>query len=63
MNLLDQFYADQVDKPETYEIEKKALIDQYEPKINIEIINGGLFTLPRQSKYLVASFPLKQHDE
>ncbi|ONK23663.1 hypothetical protein BLX87_09650 [Bacillus sp. VT-16-64] len=45
LNLLDQFYADQVDKPETYEIEKKALIDQYEPKINIEIINGGLFYL------------------
>lgn len=45
LKLLDQFYADQVEKPETYEIEKKALIEQYEPEIHIEIVNGGIFYL------------------
>lgn len=45
LKLLDQFYADQVEKPETYEIEKKALIEQYEPAIHIEIVNGGIFYL------------------
>jgi hypothetical protein len=43
--LLDQFYAGQAEKPETYKIEKKALIEQYEPEIKIEIVNGGLFYL------------------
>ncbi len=45
LNLLEHFYKDSEEKGESYEIEKQALTDQYEPKINISIINGGLFYL------------------
>ncbi|WP_107925000.1 YqhG family protein [Lysinibacillus parviboronicapiens] len=41
--VLDFFYEDVEQKPECYEIEKKALQEQYDAKIKIEIINGGLF--------------------
>ncbi|MBS4173447.1 YqhG family protein [Bacillus sp. FJAT-49736] len=43
--LLDHFYEDLEEKPESYFIEKEALREQYEPVIKIEIINGGLFYL------------------
>ncbi|KQL53560.1 hypothetical protein AN964_08675 [Heyndrickxia shackletonii] len=43
--LLDHFYEDMEEKPESYQIEKEALREQYEPSIRIEIINGGLFYL------------------
>lgn len=43
--VLDYFYEDIDDKPECYDIEKKALEEQYETKIKIDIINGGLFYL------------------
>ncbi|MCY1181328.1 Bacterial protein YqhG [compost metagenome] len=43
--VLDYFYEDIEDKPECYEIERKALEEQYEAKIKIEVINGGLFYL------------------
>jgi len=43
--VLDYFYEDVEDKPECYEIERKALEEQYESKIKIDIINGGLFYL------------------
>ena len=43
--VLDYFYEDIDDKPECYDIEKKALEEQYDAKIKIEIINGGLFYL------------------
>ena len=43
--VLDYFYEGVENKPECYEIERKALEEQYESKINIEIINGGLFYL------------------
>ncbi|MFJ7733775.1 YqhG family protein [Lysinibacillus sp. NPDC097231] len=43
--VLDYFYEDVDDKPECYDIEKKALEEQYDTKIKIEIINGGLFYL------------------
>jgi len=43
--LLDHFYEDLEEKPESYQIEKEALREQYEPVIKIEIINGGLFYL------------------
>ncbi|MGE7944299.1 YqhG family protein [Lysinibacillus xylanilyticus] len=43
--VLDYFYEDVDDKPECYDIEKKALEEQYDAKIKIEIINGGLFYL------------------
>jgi len=47
--LLDYFYEELDEKPETYFIEKDALKEQYEPKINISIINGGLFYLNKTS--------------
>ncbi|MBB6444900.1 YqhG family protein [Bacillus benzoevorans] len=43
--LLEHFYQDSEEKGESYSIEKKALQEQYEPKITISIINGGLFYL------------------
>lgn len=43
--LLNHFYEDDKDKLESYEIEKRALKEQYEPKIVISYINGGLFYL------------------
>ena len=45
LNLLNHFYEDleEEELPETYETEKKALQEQYEPKIIVDIINGGLF--------------------
>lgn len=41
--VLDYFYEDIEEKPECYEVEKKALEEQYDAKIKIEIVNGGLF--------------------
>ncbi|MEK3890750.1 YqhG family protein [Bacillus sp. FSL K6-3431] len=43
LQLLNHFYADYEEKPETYETEKEGLKEQYEPFINIEVINGGVF--------------------
>ncbi|MEG0258316.1 MAG: YqhG family protein [Lysinibacillus sp.] len=43
--ILEYFYEDIEEKPESYEIEKKALEEQYETKVKIEIISGGLFYL------------------
>lgn len=43
--VLEYFYEGVENKPESYEVEKKAMEEQYEPKIKIEIINGGLFYL------------------
>lgn len=45
--LLETFYEECEDKPERYELEKSALQQQYEPKIRISIINGGLFYLSK----------------
>ncbi len=45
LDLLEHFYKDSEEKGESYLIEKQALQEQYEPKINISIINGGLFYL------------------
>jgi hypothetical protein len=45
LTLLNHFYENDEDKNESYEIEKMALQEQYEPKINISFINGGLFYL------------------
>ncbi|MEQ6357207.1 YqhG family protein [Lysinibacillus sp. M3] len=43
--VLDYFYEEEDDKPECYDVEKKALEEQYDTKIKIEIINGGIFYL------------------
>lgn len=45
LDLLEHFYRESDDKSDSYEVEKKALKEQYEPKIKISIINGGLFYL------------------
>lgn len=43
--VLDYFYEGIEEKPECYEIEKKALEERFNPRIKVEIINGGLFYL------------------
>ncbi|SOC35895.1 YqhG family protein [Ureibacillus acetophenoni] len=43
--VLDYFYEGVEEKPESYEIEKKALEERFNPRIKVEIINGGLFYL------------------
>lgn len=49
LHLLEQFYKDDLDKAESYQVEKQALKDQYEPKIILSIINGGIFYLSDQA--------------
>ena len=45
--VLEYFYRgiEDEDRPECYRIEKNAIEEQYETKIKIDIINGGLFYL------------------
>jgi hypothetical protein len=43
--VLEYFYEGVEDRPESYDIEKEAMEQQYEARIKIEIINGGLFYL------------------
>lgn len=43
--LLDHFYKEEREKPEKYFMEKEALKEQYEPRINVTVINGGIFYL------------------
>lgn len=43
LRVLEYFYEGVEHRPESYEVEKKAMEEQYKPKIIIEIINGGLF--------------------
>ena len=45
LEVLEYFYVDVTEKPECYELEKKAMEEQYSPRIKMEIINGGLFHL------------------
>lgn len=45
LDLLHHFYEDCEEESESFENEKTALQEQYEPKISISIINGGLFYL------------------
>ncbi|MFD1928013.1 YqhG family protein [Sporosarcina siberiensis] len=49
---LEYFYAEVENKPECYEIEKEAMKQQYESRIKIEIINGGLFYLKNVKEFL-----------
>ncbi|WP_462412518.1 YqhG family protein [Neobacillus sp. Marseille-QA0830] len=50
LKLLDHFYEDaEDDENESYQTEKQALKEQYEPKINISFINGGLFYLTEKA--------------
>lgn len=43
--ILEYFYEDVEDKPDCYEIEKEAIKQQYETRIKVEVINGGVFYL------------------
>lgn len=43
--LLETFYEECEEKPESYYLEVEAYQEQYEPKISISFINGGLFYL------------------
>ena len=45
----EHFYEKDEEKNESYETEKKALQEQYEPKITISFINGGLFYLTEKA--------------
>lgn len=45
LSLLDNFYKDANELPDNYFIEKQALQKQYEPKIEVSILNGGLIYL------------------
>jgi len=45
LEVLNYFYEGVEDKPESYEIEKKGLEERFNPRIKVEIINGGLFFL------------------
>lgn len=49
LKLLEHFYEEAEEKDESYEIEKSALKEQYEPKVKISIVNGGLFYLTDQA--------------
>ncbi|CAH2715263.1 hypothetical protein BACCIP111895_02447 [Neobacillus rhizosphaerae] len=49
LQLLDRFYEEVEEENESYETEKKALKEQYEPKIIISFINGGLFYLTEKA--------------
>ncbi|WP_332697927.1 YqhG family protein [Halalkalibacter lacteus] len=46
--LLEKFYEDEEEKPESYHVEKQALQEQYEPNIHVAIINGGMFYIQQQ---------------
>ncbi|WP_088104701.1 YqhG family protein [Halalkalibacter urbisdiaboli] len=48
LTLLEAFYEEYEEKPESYELEKEALKEQYEPRIHVEIVNGGMFYLQQQ---------------
>lgn len=48
--LLDHFYEDKMEEEQgSYEAEKEALRLQYEPRIHVRIINGGLFYLTKDA--------------
>ena len=45
LELLHHFYEDEEEESDSFKNEKSALKEQYEPKVSIEIVNGGLFYL------------------
>lgn len=49
--LLEHFYEEK-EKTDAYNNEKEALRKQYEPKINVEVINGGIFYLNKARNFL-----------
>lgn len=49
LQLLEHFYEEVEEKGEVYATEKLALKEQYEPKICISVVNGGVFYLTDQA--------------
>lgn len=49
LDLLEHFYEELEEKPESYATERQAIIEQYNPNVNVEMINGGLFYLTQHS--------------
>ncbi|UOY93983.1 YqhG family protein [Ectobacillus sp. JY-23] len=45
LQLLHKFYEDKEELPDSFEVEKQALKEQYEPQIVMQVINAGLFYL------------------
>lgn len=43
--VLDYFYEEQEQKPESYENEKRAMEERFKPRMTVDIVNGGLFYL------------------
>ena len=41
--VLEYFYEGVEKRPDCYEMEKEAMEQQYEARIKIDILNGGLF--------------------
>nr|WP_197970004.1 YqhG family protein [Mesobacillus harenae] len=48
LDLLNHFYEED-NENENYEVERRALQEQYEPKINISVVNGGVFYLTSEA--------------
>ena len=48
VRLLERFYEDREELPENYHKEKEALKIQYEPRIEVKVINGGLLYLTEE---------------
>lgn len=46
--LLDHFYEGLDEYPETYYKEKQAIQEQFEPIVQVDVINGGLYYLTEQ---------------
>ncbi|WP_078391714.1 YqhG family protein [Shouchella patagoniensis] len=46
--LLESFYENEDEKPASYTAEKQALQEQYEPRIDVSLVNGGIFYLHQQ---------------
>ncbi|OZI11934.1 hypothetical protein CEW92_09360 [Bacillaceae bacterium SAS-127] len=45
LSLLNSFYEEEEEKPEAFFLEKAALKKRYEPKIKVDIVNGGIIYL------------------
>ncbi|WP_338750059.1 YqhG family protein [Bacillus sp. FJAT-52991] len=45
LSLLNSFYEEEEEEPEAFFLEKAALKKRYEPKIKVDIVNGGIIYL------------------
>ncbi|WJY27248.1 YqhG family protein [Sporosarcina trichiuri] len=45
MRVLDYFYADADELPDSYKVERQAIDEQYATAVTVEVISGGLFYL------------------